>query len=68
MKEEIERLKAKRNNGEKLCDKEIIELARLIRTLASRKYRQRQSAGIKLTTPKKSVAPVADSDQSMAAL
>ena len=34
----------KRNSGVKLTDKEVIELQRLIRTLASRKYRQRQSS------------------------
>ena len=39
IEEKIKDLKAKRNGGKKLCDKEIIELARLIRTLASRKYR-----------------------------
>ena len=39
IEENIRDLKAKRNSGKKLCDKEIIELARLIRTLASRKYR-----------------------------
>ena len=37
--EKIQELKAKRNGGTKLTDKETIELARLIRTLASRKYR-----------------------------
>ena len=46
----ISELKQKRNSGTKLTDKEIIELARLIRTLASRKYRQRQSSGKKLGT------------------
>lgn len=49
-------LKEKRNRGTKLCDKEIIELARLIRTLASRKYRQRQNAE-KKTGVKKPVTP-----------
>ena len=68
IEEEIKRLKEKRNNGTKLCDKEIIELARLIRTLASRKYRQRQALGIKVSTPKKSVPLKADDDQSMTAL
>ena len=46
----IAELKQKRNSGSKLTDKEIIELARLIRTLASRKYRQRRSSGKKLST------------------
>ena len=42
--ERIEELKAKRRGGTKLSDKEIIELSRLIRTLASRNYRTRQQA------------------------
>ena len=50
IKDRIEELKGKRRSGKKLTDKEIIELARLIRTLASRKYRQRQSSGKKLGT------------------
>ena len=50
--EKIKELKAKRNGGTKLTDKEIIELARLIRTLASRKYRQRQHMGKSVETTK----------------
>ena len=43
IEQKIKELKMKRNSGMKLTDKEVIELQRLIRTLASRKYRQRQS-------------------------
>ena len=68
IEEEIKRLKDKRNGGTKLSDKEIIELARLIRTLASRKYRQRQAAGIKVSPHKKSATNKPDDDQSVAAL
>ena len=44
IEQKIKELKMKRNSGVKLTDKEVIELQRLIRTLASRKYRQRQSS------------------------
>ena len=69
-------LKEKRNRGTKLCDKEIIELARLIRTLASRKYRQRQNAekktGVKVpvvkpTEEKVESKPSKDGDSKMLA-
>ena len=43
IKDRIEELKGKRRSGKKLTDKEIIELSRLIRTLASRNYRSRQN-------------------------
>ena len=55
IEEQIKRLKMKRNTGNKLSDKEIIELSRLIRTLASRKYRQRQNTKKQLGTLNKGV-------------
>ena len=39
LQQKIQELKLKRSQGTKLEDKKIIELNRLIRTLASRKYR-----------------------------
>ena len=38
----INELKIKKRSLEKLTDKETVELSRLIRILASRKYRERQ--------------------------